>query len=211
MNLRMEDIANQVGITRSTLWSIENGSGNYTIDTLIKILNVLNLEIDISSFEYDDKRSRATRINKVSHKKINSFVVMCVEQYACHFGLSSYDSYRFLNKNGIVNELIDDYDDMHSMSSDLINEYIVARTKEIENETKTNTSIIMEHVLAKTILISEVINLIAKNYKLTIDEARDKFYSSDIINMLDDDETGLYGQSALYIFSLYEEYVEKNK
>ena len=63
----------------------------------------------------------------------------------------------------------------------------------------------MEHVLAKTILISEVINLIAKNYKLTIDEARDRFYSSDIIDMLDDDETGLYGESALYIFSLYEE------
>lgn len=62
----------------------------------------------------------------------------------------------------------------------------------------------MEHVLAKTILISQTIELIAKKHKLTLEEARDKFYSSKIIEMLDDDETGLYGESAVYLLSLYE-------
>ena len=65
----------------------------------------------------------------------------------------------------------------------------------------------MTHILSKTLLITDVIELIAKNYKLSIEEARDNFYASDVIDLLDDDETGLYGQSALYIFSLYEEHL----
>ena len=72
----------------------------------------------------------------------------------------------------------------------------------------------MEHVLTKTILISQTIELIAKKYKLSIEEARNKFYQSDVIEMLDDDETGLYGESALYLLSLYENYelnIKKNE
>ena len=65
----------------------------------------------------------------------------------------------------------------------------------------------MEHVLSKTILISQTIELISKKYKLSIEEARDRFYDSDVIEMLDDDETGLYGESALYLLSLYEEFI----
>ena len=68
----------------------------------------------------------------------------------------------------------------------------------------------MNHVLSKTILISQVIELIAKQYKLSIDEARNRFYESDVIEMLDDDETGLYGESALYLFSLYEDLLVKS-
>ena len=49
----------------------------------------------------------------------------------------------------------------------------------------------MEHVLSKTILISQTIELIAKKYKLSITEARNRFYESDVIDLLDDDETGL--------------------
>ena len=72
----------------------------------------------------------------------------------------------------------------------------------------------MEHVLAKTILISQTIELIAKKYKLSVEEARNRFYQSDVIEMLDDDETGLYGESALYLLSLYENYelnIKKNE
>ncbi|MCR5693029.1 MAG: hypothetical protein K6G74_03545 [Bacilli bacterium] len=63
----------------------------------------------------------------------------------------------------------------------------------------------MGHTLSKTILITRTIELIAKKHKLSLNEARDLFYESDIINQLDDDETGLYGQSSLYLFSLFEE------
>lgn len=69
----------------------------------------------------------------------------------------------------------------------------------------------MEHVLSKTILITQTVELIAKKYKLTIEEARDRFYKSDVVRMLDDDNTGLYGESALYLLSLYDECVKNNK
>ena len=68
----------------------------------------------------------------------------------------------------------------------------------------------MEHILSKTILISQTIELIAKKYKLSIEKARDKFYKSEVIDMLDDDETGLYGESALYLLSLYDEYLKNS-
>ena len=67
----------------------------------------------------------------------------------------------------------------------------------------------MGHTLSKTILISQVVELIAKKYKISIDEARDAFYKSSVIEMLDDDETGLYGESALYLLSLFEQETKK--
>ncbi|MBE5762927.1 MAG: hypothetical protein E7338_01735 [Clostridiales bacterium] len=67
----------------------------------------------------------------------------------------------------------------------------------------------MKHVLSKTILISQTIELIANKYKISIEEARDRFYASNVIELLDDDETGLYGESALYLLSLYENQLNK--
>ena len=67
----------------------------------------------------------------------------------------------------------------------------------------------MEHVLAKTILISQTIELIAKEFRVSIKEARDRFYASNVIEMLDDDEAELYGESALYLFSLYEDELKR--
>ena len=68
----------------------------------------------------------------------------------------------------------------------------------------------MAHQIAKTILISKVIELIADKYKITISEARDRLYSSDLINLIDDDETGLYGESPLYVLSLFEKEDKEN-
>ncbi|MDR3365184.1 MAG: hypothetical protein LBS91_09640 [Clostridiales Family XIII bacterium] len=61
----------------------------------------------------------------------------------------------------------------------------------------------MSHALIKSTLIPEIIRQIAKEYQIDEAKAMDDFYNSDIAAALDDDETGLYGQSALYIFSLY--------
>lgn len=207
LNLRMDDVAKQVGITRSTLWSIENGNGHYTIDTLLKLLSVLNMSISLDKQE-EKTRIRATRTNTVLDKKINRFIIMCVEQYAASVNKSSGITYNELNEAGIIDELKEDYEDMHGMSTYSINEYINKRldlnamVKEIENN---------QHILSKTILIMQTIELIAKKYKLSIEKARDKFYSSKIVEMLDDDETGLYGQSALYLLSLFEDELKDNK
>ena len=127
LNLRMDDVANEVGITRSTLWSIENGSGNYSIDTLLKLLSYLHMSIDINAKSYTVKRERATRSNTALDKKVNRFIVMCVEQYASSVNKSSQEVYKVLNNKGIIKELIDDYEDMHGMSTYSVNEYIESR------------------------------------------------------------------------------------
>ena len=61
----------------------------------------------------------------------------------------------------------------------------------------------MAHELAKTLIFSDVIEMIAQDYHITLDEARDRFYGSDVIKLFSDDELGLYGDSPYYIYSLY--------
>ena len=127
LNLSMDEVAQKIGVTRTTLWSIENGSGNYSIDSLIKLSNLLNLSIEIDSPNKKNKRKRASRINSKLDKKINRFIIMSIEQYASSANKSSQETYRLLNKYGIIKELVDDYEDMHGMSTYLINEYIDKR------------------------------------------------------------------------------------
>ena len=67
----------------------------------------------------------------------------------------------------------------------------------------------MSHLISKTIIINEVVKLIAEEYKISVQEAKMELYNSEIISLLDDDETGLYGESPLYVFSLYEYYKAK--
>lgn len=126
LNLRMDDVAKEVGITRSTLWSIENGNGNYSIDTLLRLLSFFHMSIGIDT-QKQGTRKRATRTNSALDKKINRFIVMCVEQYASSVNQGSGIVYRELIKAGIIDELTDDYKDMHGMSVYSINEYISKR------------------------------------------------------------------------------------
>lgn len=69
----------------------------------------------------------------------------------------------------------------------------------------------MAHSSVKTIIITKVVELISAKHKLSINEARDMLYSSRLIKLINDDETGLYGESPLYLFSLYENELNKRK
>ncbi|MDR1695249.1 MAG: hypothetical protein LBR69_01245 [Endomicrobium sp.] len=62
----------------------------------------------------------------------------------------------------------------------------------------------MSHKLIKATLAVETVKLIAKKYGVSPEEALDMFYKSSTAVSLDDESTGLYGRSALYIFSLFE-------
>ena len=61
----------------------------------------------------------------------------------------------------------------------------------------------MAHELAKTLIFSDVIELIAQDYRISLEEARDRFYNSDVIKLFSDDSLGLYGDSPFYVYSLY--------
>jgi hypothetical protein len=54
-----------------------------------------------------------------------------------------------------------------------------------------------------SLIKAEVIRLITEKYSVSEGKALDMFYTSATAASLDDDETGLYGQSPLYIFSIF--------
>ena len=61
----------------------------------------------------------------------------------------------------------------------------------------------MDHFLTRATIIPEIIGLIQKEYNISEQEAMERFYNSNVSIALGDDETGLYGQSPYYIFSLF--------
>ena len=126
LNMTMDDVAKQANITRATLWSIEKGNGNCSVNTLFNVLNVLGLSFDLDNEEPKTKRNRATRTNTKLDKKKNRFVVMCVEQYSAYKNKPSDYIYKIMLKNKVINELQDDYEDLHGMSNIYLNEYIDA-------------------------------------------------------------------------------------
>ena len=62
----------------------------------------------------------------------------------------------------------------------------------------------MAHATVRATLIPEIIRLITEKYHLSEEEALDKFYTSAAGASFADDETGLYGQSALFVFGLFD-------
>jgi hypothetical protein len=67
----------------------------------------------------------------------------------------------------------------------------------------------MNHATTRATIIPEIVKLISKKYHISEMEALDKFYTSATGASLADDETGLYGQSVLFIFGLFCEETEE--
>lgn len=63
----------------------------------------------------------------------------------------------------------------------------------------------MDHATTRATIIPEIVRLISAEYNISEKEALDKFYTSATGASYVDDETGLYGQSALYVFGLFRE------
>lgn len=126
LNKRMDDVANEANITRATLWSIEKGNSNYSIESLMRVLSVLDLSLDVSGGVAKSNRHRAKRINTRLDKKINRFIIMCVEQYADSANKSSRQVYQEMKQKGVIDELVNDYEDLHGMSFTYLNDYIDA-------------------------------------------------------------------------------------
>ena len=61
----------------------------------------------------------------------------------------------------------------------------------------------MSRALYNATIIPDVIRLIVQESGVTEEQALHSFYKSETAKALNDSETGLYGQSALFIFSQY--------
>lgn len=123
-NITMDFVAQQIGISRATLSNIEKGKGNYSVDTLINLLSFLNIPIKLGDKNSNYKRNRATRTNLKQDKKINRFVILCIEMYSKYKNRFSFDIYKILKSHNVLDMLSDDYEDLHGMSTEWLNEYI---------------------------------------------------------------------------------------
>ncbi|MDR2569753.1 MAG: hypothetical protein LBD23_05590 [Oscillospiraceae bacterium] len=63
----------------------------------------------------------------------------------------------------------------------------------------------MSHGTIRAATLPVIIDLITKKYSISEDDAIKMFYESHIGACYSDDDSGLYGQSALYVFSLFQE------
>ena len=63
----------------------------------------------------------------------------------------------------------------------------------------------MAHATIRATLMPEIVKLICKKYSCTEMKALDMFYTSATGENFADDETGLFGQSALYVYGLFDE------
>jgi hypothetical protein len=68
----------------------------------------------------------------------------------------------------------------------------------------------MNHATTRATLLPEIVRMISEKYRISEKEALDRFYTSAAGASFADDETGLYGQSALYIFGLFCEEYDNN-
>lgn len=61
----------------------------------------------------------------------------------------------------------------------------------------------IEHSLVRATVTPQIIAILSRYYKTGSDETLRRFYESGTAANYADDETGLYGQSALYIAGLF--------
>lgn len=133
LNLTMDSLAKKANITRSTLWSIENGTSNCSIGCLFRILEILGLQLSIiDESGAKPKRKRASRVNSAYDKKVNAFIIMCVEQFAANINVSSDIVYRSMKQCGILELLKNDYEELHGYSKEYLNDFIKPLYKEIK-------------------------------------------------------------------------------
>lgn len=127
-----------------------------------------------------------------------SFKTFCIEFYANHTDRTGPEVYAEFEKSGLLKELDDDYEDLHGMGMEalmqMFDEYCGKPVAKLGG---------CEHHQIRSLLIPEVVKLIAERFGITEDEALARFYKSATAQNLADEENGLYGQSALFIFGMY--------
>ncbi len=124
-NFSMEFVAKKIGITRSTLWAIESGKGNYSIKTFLSLIDILSLELNLIGKTDDfSQRKRASKAYTSKKKEINRFIVNCVQHYALFSNQSGKNTYIKMKDKGLIDLLKNEYEDLHGESFDYLCDFI---------------------------------------------------------------------------------------
>lgn len=203
LNLTMDTVARKAGITRATLSAIESGATNCRLDFVLRVLLFLNMNIEVEPNENKKpNRSRATRTITKLDKNVNSFLIMSIEEYAASLNKDSESVYKSMLDKGVIEEIKKDYDDLHSISPDYLNQYYSALLKTPIHSKTNNKSKMTSILLDKILIITKLIELISKQYGISLDEARNLLYKSNTLKEIKDDGTGFI-LNLLYIVFLY--------
>lgn len=62
--------------------------------------------------------------------------------------------------------------------------------------------------IVREVVIPQIVELIAKEYNVSPEQALDMFYTSRIGKVYGNDQSGLYGDSPLHVFALFKEEYE---
>lgn len=127
-----------------------------------------------------------------------SFLISCIEQYSQYSGYNGDETYSVFRDQNLLTHLNENYGDLHGMSFEYLMGYFDAYLG-----SETHTANPEYHALYNSIIVHDVVKYIAEKYSVSESQALDIYYTSDTAKALSDPETGLYGQSALYIFSVY--------
>ena len=132
-----------------------------------------------------------------------SFQTFSIEFYSKHIQKSSPEVYAMFAESGLLELLKTDYDDLHGMGMEALmqffDEYLA---KELALQ-KTVDRTVVEHSEVRSVNIPQIVKILCRYYNISEDEALKRFYESATGANLADEETGLYGQSALHIAGLF--------
>ena len=132
-----------------------------------------------------------------------SFQTFCIEFYSKHIQKPSPEVYALFARSGLLDMLKTDYDDLHGMGMEALmqffDEYLA---KELSSPETMNAETI-EHCQVRSINVPEIVKIFCHYYRIGENEALKRFYESATGANYADDETGLYGQSALHIAGLF--------
>ena len=67
----------------------------------------------------------------------------------------------------------------------------------------------MSHATVRATILPEIVKMIREEQSVTDSVALDMFYTTATGASFSDDDTGLYGQSPLYIFGLFREEMQE--
>ena len=132
-----------------------------------------------------------------------SFKTYCIENYAEYKNISSSSVFeKFLNSK-LLQHLKTDYEDLHGMGVEALMQFFDEYLAKSSRSFDTTATERIEHNLVRATVIPEIVKILCHYYNISEDEALKRFYESATGANFADDETGLYGQSALHIAGLF--------
>ena len=125
-----------------------------------------------------------------------------MEHYADHVHRPSNEVYQLFKREGLLDLLRSDYEDLHGMGLEYMMQFC---GQYLNGQSNFATGLLAGHATVRAAMLPDIIQLLMEHYHWTEEEALDRFYQSATGANYADDDTGLYGQSALYVSGLFTE------